>query len=129
MSLKTVLNGGFQTYEYQKFVEIINDTNFPPVTAYWENDLSSNTQVFPKTAVLTYDISRSQTNSLPFGDNGAIDAFGRLRVSTPTAVFSVKQLNSSRPIVFDTVTNGSGIYTFSEADAELYYPLLLVVIM
>ena len=56
MSLKTVLNGGFQTYEYQKFVEIINDTNFPPVTAYWENDLSSKTQVFPKTAVLTYDI-------------------------------------------------------------------------
>ena len=75
MSLKTVLNGGFQTYEYQKFVEIINDTNFPPVTAYWNNDLSSKTQVFPKTAVLTYDISRSQTNSLPFGDNGAIDAF------------------------------------------------------
>jgi len=117
MSLKTVLNGGFQTYEYQKFVEIINDTNFPPVTAYWNNDLSSKTQVFPKTAVLTYDISRSQTNSLPFGDNGAIDAFGRLRVSTPTAVFSVKQLNSSRPIIFDTVTNGSGTYTFSEADA------------
>ena len=116
MSLKTVLNGGFQTYEYQKFVEIINDTNFPPVTAYWNNDLSSKTQVFPKTAILTYDIGQAQTNALPFGDNSAIDAFGRLRVSNPTAIFSAKQLYSKRDFIFDELASGSGGCRFSSGD-------------
>jgi len=117
MSLKTVLNGGYQTYEYQKFVEIINDTNFPPVTAYWSNDLSSKTQVFPKTAVLTYDIGQSQTNPVPFGDGGAIDAFGRLRVSNPTAIFSAKQLYSKRDFVYDDLSNGGGACVFSSGDS------------
>lgn len=117
MSLKTVLNGAFQTYEYQKFVEIINDTNFPPVTAYWENDLSNKTQIFPKTAILTYDIGQSITNATPFGDSAAIDAFGRLRVSNPQTIFSTKQLFSSRPFIFDTVTNGTGSSSFSSGDS------------
>jgi len=117
MSLRTVLNGGYQTYEYQKFVEIINDSNFPPVTAYWENDLSSKTQVFPKTAVLTYDIAQSQINALPFGDNSSIDAFGRLRVSNPTAIFSAKQLYSKRDFVYDEFSSGSGGCLFSSPDS------------
>jgi len=117
MSIRTVLNGGYQTYEYQKFVEIINDSNFPPVTAYWENDLSSKTQVFPKTAVLTYDIAQSQINALPFGDNSSIDAFGRLRVSNPTAIFSAKQLYSKRDFVYDEFSSGSGGCLFSSPDS------------
>lgn len=117
MSLRTTLNTGFQTLEYQKFVEILDDSKFPPVTAYWENDLSIKSQVFPKTAILTYDIGQSITNSTPFGDNGAVDAFGRLRVSQPQTIFSVKQLFSKREFIFNEVINGSGIVQFKSGDA------------
>ena len=116
MSITTTINGGFQTLEYQKFIEINNST-FPPVTAYWENDLSSKTQVFPKTAILTYDTSVSELNSQPFGDNAAVDAFGRLRVSSPITTFSLAQLYSRRTNIFDEVINGSGSISFSQANA------------
>jgi hypothetical protein len=117
MAIRTVLNGGYQTYEYQKFVEILNDSNFPPVTAYWENDLSNKTQVFPKTAILTYDIGQAAINALPFGDNSSIDAFGRLRVSTPTSIFSAKQLYSKRDFIYDEFASGTGGCLFSSPDA------------
>jgi len=124
MSLRTVLNGGYQTYEYQKFVEILNDTNFPPVTAVWDstNPVTSKTQVFPKTAILTYDIGQAQTNSLPFGDNSSIDAFGRLRVSNPTAIFSAKQLYSKRDFVYDELGNGTAgcRHSFGDTGTVLY---------
>ena len=120
MAIRTALNTGFQTLEYQKFVEIIDDTNFPPVTAYWENDLSTKTQTFPKTAILTYDVSRDQANtlpnSLPFGDNGAIDAFGRLRVSNPLTVFANKQILFKNSNSFDEVLSGSAVSTYSYID-------------
>ncbi len=119
MAIKTVLNGGYQTYEYQKFVEILNDTNFPPVTAYWETDgpATSKTQVFPKTAILTYDIGQAAINALPFGDNSSIDAFGRLRVSTPTSIFSAKQLYSKRDFIYDEFASGTSGCIYSKKDA------------
>jgi hypothetical protein len=123
MSLNTDVRAQMQQVEYQKFAEIQNDSNFPPVsTISWQypdtgqNPVSSM-QVFPKYAVLTYDVGSNGTNGLPFGDNSTTDAFGRLRISNPTTLMDVKLLYDKQPFMFDEVVNGTATSTFSANDS------------
>jgi len=109
MAIKSDIRYHIDTLEYSKYVEIVNDSRFPNLSAtrqppYGPPEIS----VFPKCAVLTYDISNSQTNSQPFGDNGALDGFGKLRVTSPKTLFDAKQLTGKLPQVFDEMISGSG---------------------
>jgi len=103
----------YQTLEYQKFVQIYNDSRFPPITAVY-SDYYSGTQieVYDKYAVLTYDIGQNAAlgpaNTLPFGDNAASDAFGRLRVSLPDTIINIKQTVDSAPLLFSQAEVGTG---------------------
>lgn len=108
----------WNSLEYNKFVEFVNDTNFPPVTVIQHSYDDNLTQqlVFNKTAVLTYDATTNQVNGSPFGDNSSIDAFGRLRTSLPSTLLDAKQLYDKLPQVFDEVVNG-GRSTFTAGDS------------
>lgn len=99
--------------EYGKFVEIKNDSRFPPISVTrWDYRDSgyalSAVSVYPKYAVLTHDVSLNQPNSLPFGDNSAIDAFGRLRVSFPATLFDSKTLHNKSSLFWSQTAVGAG---------------------
>ncbi len=117
-----VTTPNYQTLEYQKFVQIYNDTRFPPITSI-RSDYYSGTQVeiYNKYAVLTFDIGQNAAlgpaNTLPFGDNAAIDAFGRLRVSLPETLFNSKQNNDSNALLYSTATVGTGSWYFNSNNA------------
>lgn len=110
------------TLEYQKFGEIINDTNFPPISVT-RTSVRDNGQVdtqittYPKYAVLTYDVGTNQSNSSPFGDNSSLDAFGRLRVSSPSTLLDSKMLYSKQGQTYDEVLSGTATSTFSAFDS------------
>lgn len=116
----------YQTLEYQKFVQIYNDSRFPPITAVY-SDYYSGTQVevYNKYAVLTFDIGQNAAlgpaNTLPFGDNAAIDAFGRLRVSLPDTLINIKQTVDNAPLLFTqgTVASGNIYYDSNNASSML----------
>lgn len=110
--------------EYGKFVEIKNDSRFPAISVtrwdYRDSGVAlSAVSVYPKYAVLTYDVSSAVANSSPFGDNAAIDAFGRLRVSNPYSLFDSKSLHDKSPLVFSQVVNGTGDIQFDTYDASV----------
>ena len=92
----------YQTLEYQKFVQIYNDSRFPPITAVY-SDYYSGTQVeiYDKYAVLTYDIGQNAAlgpaNTLPFGDNAASDAFGKHCVTQPYDLDDTKTFYVNKP--------------------------------
>lgn len=99
-----------QSLEVCKFVGIQNSTDFPNITAhYTDTNNQQQTTIFPKTAILTYDISKSANaqNIAPFGNNAGIDAFGRLRVSEPRTLFNAKLLNGKTSLVFNEVVSGA----------------------
>ena len=98
--------------EYGKFVEIVNDASFPPLSttrSVYRDDgvLISDTQVYPKYALLTYDIGSNGTNASPFGDNSSLDAFGRLRVSQPSTLLDSKLIYGKQNVTFDEVLSGN----------------------
>lgn len=106
------------TTEYGKFVEIVNDSIFPPITsANGTYGSGYKNTIYPKHAVLTYDIGTAGTNGSPFGDNSSIDAFGRLRVSSPKTLLDSKHIYSKSPFIFDEVLNGTSTSTFSAFDS------------
>lgn len=119
--------------EYGKFVEIQNDSRFPPISVIRQEypDTSeayniplstaplSSVEIYPKYAVLTHDVGLNQPNSIPFGDNASIDAFGRLRVSNPYSLFDSKTLHDKSPLVFSEVKNGTGDILFDSYDASV----------
>jgi hypothetical protein len=123
MSIQTNVKDPYQQLEYQKFVEIQNDSNFPPVSVIYSEYADSSTasvsamKVFPKYAVLTYDVSSGAVNSQPFGDNASSDAFGRLRTSSPNTLLDAKQLYGTRDYLFDQVRNGTGDSLFTLGDS------------
>lgn len=66
----------------------------------------------------------SLENPLPanigFSDSGAIDAFGRLRVASPSTIFDIKQLYDKQSLFFDediTDNSGNATSTHSTTDA------------
>ena len=124
MAYNPAVFGTPQLPESNKFVEIINDSRFPPTSVIsWDYRDSgyalSSVNTFSKYAVLTYDVSQASANSSPFGDNAAIDAFGRLRVSNPYSLFDSKTLHDKSPLVFSQVLNGSGNILFDSYDASV----------
>ena len=131
MSLETHVVRNAQTVEYGKFTEIKNDSRFPAisVTRIEYRDQSSafpnnqgvppltSVEIYPKYAVLTYDVASGQANGLPFGDNSSIDAFGRLRVSQPNTLLDAKLLYGDNRVLFDQVLSGSGDALFTPGDS------------
>lgn len=111
------------TTEYQKFVEIINDSRFPAITTTpVDYNNQPTTQIFPKYALLTYDIGQNNSgvpiNSLPFGNNSAIDAFGRLRISNPETVHNAKQVYDNAPLIYSSATVGTGSNTYDQTNSS-----------
>ena len=127
MSLETRVVKNAQTVEYGKFVEIQNDTRFPAVSvvrthypdtsnAFPNNQNvppSTSVEIYPKFAVLTYDVTTGQTNGNPFGDNSSVDAFGRLRVSQPGTLLDAKHLYGDNRILFDQALSGTADAIFT----------------
>lgn len=92
MSFNSDVRQNIATLEFGKFVEIVDDTRFPPtsvVRVQYPNDASmpavTSVEAYPKYAVTTY-ISNS---SIPvaFASSSSSDAFGRLRTSAPLTLF------------------------------------------
>lgn len=106
------------TTEYGKFVEIVNDSTFPPITsANGTYGAGYKNTTYPKYAVLTYDVGTAGTNGSPFGDNASIDAFGKLRVSEPQTLFDSKFISGKAGYNFDEVLSGSATATFIKGDS------------
>lgn len=109
MAINSNVREHIQSLEYSKFVEIVNDSNFPKLSTTRQAPYGPvEVLEFPKYAVLTYDITKTQTNGLPFGDNASLDGFGKLRVTAPKTLFDAKQLTGKLPQFFDEVVSGSG---------------------
>lgn len=91
MSFNSDVRQNIATLEFGKFVEIVDDTRFPPtsvVRVQYPNDASmpavTSVEAYPKYAVTTY-ISNS---SIPVAmASSSSDAFGRLRTSAPLTLF------------------------------------------
>lgn len=134
MSYTTNVVSNYQTAEYGKFIQFSpDDTRYPAVSVtrlqYLDSTLFppgcsfppvSSVDVYPKYAILVHDTSTDQVNSLPFGDNGSIDAFGRLRVSNPITLIDAKLLYGKSPTLFDEVINGTATSVQSAEDACVY---------
>jgi hypothetical protein len=58
-----------------------------------------------------------EQTSVQFVNNGSIDAFGRLRVSTPQTLFDSKQLYDKQPTYYDEVVNATATSTHSTTNA------------
>ena len=90
-----IISSNIRTLEYNKFVEILNDTRFPQLTVVeqsYDNPNITQTNVYNKNAILTYDVGSQNINASPFGDNASSDAFGRLRMSLPNTLLDAKFL-------------------------------------
>lgn len=123
-SINTRVVANYQTAEYGKFVELTNNTEFPAVSVTRFNSPNvaglaplSSIEVFPKYAVITYDSRLGTANSLPFGDNGAVDAFGKLRVTHPQTLLDSKFITSKASYIFDEALSGTATSTFVRGDS------------
>ena len=56
-------------------------------------------------------------NTDPFAFNAGLDAFGRLRVSSPTSIFDSKQPYDNQPLLFDVFTANGGSVTYVQNKA------------
>jgi len=123
MAINSDVRAPLPTIEYNKYVEIVNDTNFPKLSTTRQTPYGGvETLTFPKYAMLTYNINSGtttvgQVNGLPFGDNAALDGFGKLRVTTPKTLFDAKQLSNKLPNVFDEIINGTATSVWQKGDS------------
>lgn len=121
MAINPDVRAPFHTLEYNRYAEIIDNTNFPKLSTTWQPPYGPpETQVFSKYALLTYDINsatRNIPNTQPFGDNAALDGFGKLRVTTPKTLFDAKQISGKLPQFFDEVINGSAQSVWLSGDS------------
>lgn len=121
MSYNSDVRSQISIPESGKFVEIINDNRFPRLSVQRTHpgDNSVETAEFSKYAVLTYDTgsANNNVNGTPFGDNASVDAFGRLRTSSPKTLFDAKQLYDKLPQFFDEVVSGAATCTFIPGDS------------
>lgn len=112
-----------QPLEVCKFVGIQNSTEFPNITAvYTDTNGDTETTIFPKVAILTYQVGSSSTsisaiNFAPFGNNAGSDAFARLRTSSPTTLFNCKLLFDKAPTLFSEAVSGAYNSAFSVNNA------------
>lgn len=95
MSYNSDVVKNYNTLEYGKFVEIVGDSRFPPVSVtrvqYPESDLLppiSSTEIFPKYAVLSYLANASDINIQLSSSNVNIGDVGLIDHSTGTDVYA-----------------------------------------
>jgi hypothetical protein len=102
----------YQTVEYNKFVQITNNTQFPPVSVTRFNlpnvagmKPMSSVDVYPKYAVLVKNVDDTTANYT--GNlNMASDAFGRTRTSSPLTMFDSSHRYADNNL-WATLTGGS----------------------
>jgi hypothetical protein len=108
MSFNTNVTNNYQTLEYGKFAEIVNNTQFPPISVvrYTTSTPSiSSTEVYSKYAVLVKNVDDTSTNYTG-NFNMASDAFGRMRTSSPLTLFDSSHRYSDNSL-WSTLTGGT----------------------
>jgi hypothetical protein len=116
MSFNTNVTNNYQTLEYGKFAEIVNNTQFPPisVTRYaMGTPPISSVEVYSKYAVLVKNVDDTSTNYTG-NFNMASDAFGRMRTSSPLTLFDSSHRYADNNL-FSTLTGGSTVASASAA--------------
>lgn len=117
--IETRVVANYQTAEYGKFVELKNNTLFPPVsvTRYNEPNATgvprlSSTDIYPKYAVLVKNVDTTADNYTG-NFNMAADAFGRTRVSAPLTLFDSSHRYKDNSL-WTTLTSGSASAVFNQ---------------
>ena len=108
MSFNTHVTNNYQTLEYGKFAEIVNNTQFPPISVVryaMGTPPISSTEVYSKYAVLVKNVDDTSTNYTG-NFNMASDAFGRLRTSSPLTLFDSSHRYSDNSL-WSTLTGGT----------------------
>lgn len=102
------------TTEYNKFVEIVNDSRFPPITsANGTYGAGYTNTIYPKYAMLVKNIDDTSTN-YSGNMNMAGDAFGRTRMSAPLTLFDSSHRFADNNL-WSTLTGGT---TTTSASAQ-----------
>jgi len=97
--------------ESGKFVEIVNDSRFPPTSATTDPIYGAvQTLQYPKYAVLVKNID-STADNYTGNFNMASDAFGRTRVSAPLTLFDSSHRYKDNNL-WSTLTSGSASAVF-----------------
>jgi hypothetical protein len=108
MSFNTNVVSNYQTLEYGKFAEIVNNTQFPPVSVVRYNSntpAASSVETYSKYAVLVKNVDDPSTNYTG-NYNMASDAFGRMRTASPLTLFDSSHRYTDNNL-FATLTGGS----------------------
>ena len=94
------------TTEYNKFVEIVNDSRFPPITsANGTYGAGYTNTIYPKYAMLVKNIDDTSTN-YSGNMNMTSDAFGRTRMSAPLTLFDSSHRFADNNL-WSTLTGGT----------------------
>jgi hypothetical protein len=116
MSFNTHVTNNYQTLEYGKFAEIVNNTQFPPISVVryaMGTPPISSTEVYSKYAVLVKNVDDTSTNYTG-NFNMASDAFGRMRTSSPLTLFDSSHRYSDNSL-WSTLTGGTTTTSASAA--------------
>jgi len=114
MSFNTNVTNNYQTLEYGKFAEIVNNTQFPPISVVryaMGTPPISSMEVYSKYAVLVKNVDDTSTNYTG-NFNMASDAFGRMRTSSPLTLFDSSHRYADNNL-FSTLTGGSTVTSAS----------------
>jgi len=117
--IETRVVANYQTAEYGKFVEIKNNSLFPPVSVTRYNSPNaigvprlSSTEIYPKYAVLVKNVDTTADNYT--GNlNMASDAFGRTRIASPLTIFDSSHRYGDNSLWF-TLTSGTASAVFQQ---------------
>ena len=119
-SFESNVVANYQTVEYNKFVQITNNTQFPAVSVTRFNSPNvaglqpvSSVDVYPKYAVLVKNVD-STTANYTGNLNMASDAFGRTRMSAPLTLFDSSHRFADNNL-WSTLTGGT---TTTSASAQ-----------
>ena len=106
MSFNSYLTNNQATLEYGKFAEIVNNSQFPPVSVVRYNmGVPFATDIYSKYAVLVKNVDDTATNYTG-NFNMASDAFGRMRTSSPLTLFDSSHRYADNNL-FATLTGGT----------------------
>jgi hypothetical protein len=106
MAFNSHLTNNQATLEYGKFAEIVNNSQFPPVSVVRYNmGVPFATDIYSKYAVLVKNVDDTSTNYTG-NFNMASDAFGRMRTSAPFTLFDSSHRYSDNSL-WSTLTGGT----------------------
>lgn len=106
MAFNSYLTNNQATLEYGKFAEIVNNSQFPPVSVVRYNmGMPFATDIYSKYAVLVKNVDDTSTNYTG-NFNMASDAFGRMRTSSPLTLFDSSHRYSDNSL-WSTLTGGT----------------------